>query len=197
MLQQPAVAEDSPLQLLVPSLAQLDAYIDALRRDWSPDNIRLGEAAAEELAKIDADPPAFVASRDDPEAKAGPITLPDGSQVPRLPSYSRWIWDDGFCGSINFRWQPGTEALPPHCLGHIGYAVVPWKRGRGYATRALAHFLPEARKTGLKYVELTTDLANLPSQKVITNNGGVFVKRFHKDPAYGDVEALLWRIDLA
>jgi len=197
MLQQPAIAEDSPLQLLVPSLAQLDAYVDALKRDWSPDNIRLGAAAAEELAKIDADAAGFVASLDDRDAKAGPITLPDGSRVPRLPGYRRWIWDDGFCGSIGIRWQPGTEELPPHCLGHIGYAVVPWKRGRGYATQALALLLPEARKEGLKYVELTTDLDNVPSQKVITNNGGVLVKRFHKDPAYGDVEAFLFRIDLA
>ena len=196
MLQQPAIAEDSPLQLLVPYLAQIDAYVEALKRDWSPDNIRLGKAAAEELAKIDADPAAFVASLDDREAKAGPVTLPDGSQVPRLPSYRRWMWDDGFCGSIGFRWQPGTEALPPHCLGHIGYAVVPWKRSRRYATQGLAMFLPEVRKEGLRYVELTTDLDNVPSQKVITNNGGVFVKRFHKDPAYGDVEALLFRIDL-
>ncbi|HZB52970.1 MAG TPA: GNAT family N-acetyltransferase [Reyranella sp.] len=185
------------MQLLVPSLAHLDAYADALRRSWSPDNIQPEKTALEELEHIDADPAAFVALLDDREAKAGPITLPDGSQVPRLPGYRRWIWDDGFCGSINLRWQPGTEALPPTCLGHIGYAVVPWKRGRGYATRALAMLLPEARKEGLAYVELTADLANVPSQKVITNNGGVFVKRFRKDRVYGSVEALLFRIDLA
>lgn len=197
MLQQPAATEDSPLHLLVPSLAQIDGYLDALKRHWSPDNIRLGAAASEEVAKIEADAAGFVASLDDRDAKAGPIILPDGSRVPRLPGYRRWMWDDGFCGSIGIRWQPGTEALPPHCLGHIGYAVVPWKRGRGYATRALALLLPEARKEGLKYVELTTDVDNVPSQRVITNNGGLFVKRFHKDPAYGDVEALLFRIDLA
>jgi len=196
MLQQPAIAEDSLLQLRVPCPAQLDAYVDALKRDWSPDNIRLGAAAAEELARIEADPAAFLAAQDDREAKAGPVTLPDGSRVPRLPSYRRWIWDDGFCGSVDFRWQPGTEALPLHCLGHVGYAVVPWKRGRGYATRALALLLPEARKEGLSYVELTTDLDNVGSQKVIIKNGGVLVKRFRKDPAYGDVEALLFRIDL-
>lgn len=197
MLQQSAIAEDSPLQLLVPSLTHLDAYADALRRNWSPDNIHPEETALEELEHIDVDPAAFVALLDDREAKAGPITLPDGTQVTRLPGYRRWIWDDGFCGSIGFRWQPGTEALPPHCLGHIGYAVVPWKRGRGYATRALAMMLPEARKEGLAYVELTADLDNLPSQKVITNNGGVLVKRFNKGPVYGDVEALLFRVALS
>ncbi|MFZ5783831.1 MAG: GNAT family N-acetyltransferase [Pseudomonadota bacterium] len=185
------------MQLLVPSRAYLDAYSDALRQGWSPDNLRLEEAAREELALIAADPDTFLARLDDREGRGGPITLPDGSQVPRLPGFRRWIWDGAFCGSVNFRWQPGTAALPPHCLGHIGYAVVPWKRGRGYATRALALLLPEARREGLPYVELTTDPDNIPSQKVITANGGVLVKRFRKDPAYGDAEALLFRIALA
>ena len=184
------------MQLVVPSLQHLEPYADALRRGWSPDNVRLLEAAREELARIDRDPAAFVAWLDDREATGGPITLPDGSQVPRLPGYRRWMWDDGFCGSIGFRWQPGTEALPPHCLGHIGYSVVPWKQRRGYATRALALLLSDARKEGLAYVELTADPDNLPSQKVITANGGTLVKRFRKDPAYGDVEALLFRITL-
>lgn len=182
------------MQLVIPSLAHLEAYADALRRGWSPDNVRLEIAAREELAQIDADPAGFVASLDHREAKAGPITLPDGSRVPRLPGYRRWMWDDGFCGSIGFRWQPGTTALPAHCLGHIGYAVVPWRRRRGYATHALALLLPEARREGLDHVELTTDPDNLSSQKVITTNGGVLIKRFRKEPAYGEAEALLFRI---
>ncbi len=154
MVQQRAVPKESPLQLLVPALAQLDTYADALRRGWSPDNVRLAEAAREELALIAEDKADFIALLDDREAKGGPITLPDGSEVPRLPGYRRWMWDDGFCGSIGFRWQPGTSALPPHCLGHIGYSVVPWKQRLGHATRALALLLPEARKEGLAYVEL-------------------------------------------
>ena len=118
-------------------------------------------AAREHLALIAKDATAFLARTDDREAKGGDITLPDGSTVPRLPGFVRWMWDGEFCGQIGFRWQPGTEALPPHCLGHMGYAVVAWKRGRGYATRALALMLAEARKEGLAYVELTTDPDNL------------------------------------
>jgi predicted acetyltransferase len=196
MLQQALSVEDRLLQLEIPSLARLDEYVDALRRGWSPDNVRLAEAACEELEWIAEDPASFVARLDDREAKAGPVTLPDGSQMPRLPGYRRWMWDGAFCGSISFRWQPGTSALPSYVLGHIGYSVVPWKQRCGYATQALALLLPEARKEGLSYVELTTDVDNLPSQKVITNNGGVLVKRFYKDVAYGEAEALLFRIPL-
>jgi predicted acetyltransferase len=182
------------MELVVPSLACLDGYADALRRGWSADNIRLDAAAREELGRIAVDPQAFVASLDDREAKGGPITLPDGSTVARLPGFRRWMWDGAFCGSIGLRWQPGTGALPPHVLGHIGYAVVPWKRGRGHATQALALMLEEARREGLPYVELTTDPDNRPSQRVILGNGGVLVERFHS-PAYGK-EELRFRISL-
>ena len=185
------------MQLVVPSLDRLDAYADALRRGWSPDNIRLEEAPREELARIAEDPAAFVASLDDREARGGPIPLPGGGSVPRLPGYRRWIWDDGFCGSINFRWRPGTEALPDYCPGHIGYGVPEWKRGRGYATRGLALLLPEARKEGLRWVELTADLDNVASHKVITRNGGVAVKQVTKPSLHGHTaEALQFRIDL-
>jgi predicted acetyltransferase len=196
MLQHQACPEDGLLQLVVPSLVHLDDYAAALGRGWSPDNVRGEETRQEELAHLSSDPEDLVARLDDREAKGGPITLPDGTQVPRLPGFRRWMWDDGFCGSIGFRWQPGTEALPPYVLGHIGYAVVPWKRGRGYATRALALLLPQARQVGLRFVELTTDPDNIPSQKVIAGNGGRLLSRFRKDPAYGDAESLLFRIDL-
>jgi predicted acetyltransferase len=184
------------MKLIVPVLEHLDEYADALRRGWSPDNIRLAAAAREHLEAIAEDAQAFIARADDREARGGPITLLDGSKVARLPGFVRWIWDGAFCGQIAFRWQPGTEGLPPHCLGHIGYGVVPWKRGRGYATRALALMLPEARREGLAYVELTTDPDNIVSQKVIKANGGVLIERFKAEPGHGDRDELRWRIAL-
>lgn len=181
--------------LVKPSTEYLAAYVDALQRGWSPDNIR-AEARLEELVEIEKDADAFLSRCDDPEAKGGRIRLPDGSFVKRLPGFRRWMWDGEFAGSIGFRWQRGTPELPPTCLGHIGYSVVPWKRGRGYAKSALAQMLPEARAQGLPYVEVTTDVDNVASQHVVLANGGVLVERFVKGVQYGNRDGLRFRIDL-
>ena len=183
------------MKLVVPSLEYMPGYIAALEHGWSPDTMR-AEAAREQLGLIAKDGAAFVASLDDPNGKGPPVTLKDGSQVPRLPGFNRWLWDGEFAGAINFRWQKGTAELPPHVLGHIGYSVVPWKQRRGYATRALALLLEEVRTHGLPYVELTTELANPASQRVILANGGEFIERFSKIDAHGGAESLRYRIKL-
>jgi predicted acetyltransferase/GNAT superfamily N-acetyltransferase len=184
------------LQLVKPALEFLPGYKAALERGWSADNVRGDVATREELQKIATDAAAFVAALDDPQAKGGPIKLPDGSTVPRLPGFRRWMWDGAFCGSIGLRWQPGTSELPPHVLGHIGYAVVPWKRRRGYAKRALALMLIEARGAGLTFVYVTARPDNTASQAVIRANGGRLVERFRELAAYGGDESLRFRIDL-
>jgi predicted acetyltransferase len=183
------------MELVWPAHEYLPSYVDALERGWSPDNTR-AEAGREELERIREDAARFLDQQVDRKANGPPVTLPDGSTVPRLPGYRRWMWDGDFCGVIGFRWQPGTTELPPHCLGHIGFSVVPWKRRRGYATRALAELLPDAAKEGLAYVELTTDLDNAASQAVIRANGGELVERFQKPAVYGGAMSLRFRISL-
>lgn len=184
------------MELVWPSEHYLASYVSALKRGWSGDNIRGDPATKEELEKISQHPVAFLAGLVDREARGPPVELPDGSTARRLPGYRRWMWDGEFCGSIGFRWQPGTSELPPHVLGHIGYAVVPWKQRRGYARRALKGVLQEAKAEGLAYVELTADPDNIPSQRVITANGGVLVERFRKPAAYDATESLRYRIAL-
>jgi predicted acetyltransferase len=184
------------MELVWPGTQYLPGYVHALQQGWSPDNLR-PETAQEHLAQIAEDADGFLSGQVDREAKGSPITLPDGSAVPRLPGLSLWMWDGEFCGSIGFRWQPGTTDLPAYCLGHIGYSVVPWKRGRGYATRALQLVLPHARAEGLAYVELTTDAGNLASRRVIEANGGILIERFNKPAPYGGAESLRFRISLA
>jgi len=122
--------------------------------------------------------------------------MPDGSTVERLPGYRKWLRDGEFCGSIGFRWMPGTEKLPFYCLGHIGYSVVPWKQRRGYATQAVRAILPEARAREPRYLEITTDPDNVASQRVILAAGDVLVERFTKAPQFGGLEGLRFRVDL-
>jgi predicted acetyltransferase len=183
--------------LVWPSRDHLSSYVDALERGWSPDNMRGPVTAQEELACIASDPDGFLASLVDRQAKGGPFTLLDGTVVPRLPGYRRWLWDGVFCGSMGFRWQPGTEALPPYCLGHIGYAVVPWKQGRGYATRGLRQMLKDVSREGLlRYVEIVTDPDNEASRRVIEANGGVLYEQFIKPASVGGTPSLRYRIAL-
>jgi predicted acetyltransferase len=184
------------MELVWPAAEYLPAYVHALQQGWSPDNLR-PEAAAEELERIAVDPARFLASKVDREAKGPAVVLPDGSSVPRLPGYSLWMWDGEFCGTIGLRWQPGGNELPPYCLGHVGYSVVPWKRRQGYATRALQLLLPRALEEGLTYVDLTTDADNMASRRVIEANGGTLVEEFRKPAAYGGTASLRFRILLS
>ncbi|MDR6498160.1 putative acetyltransferase [Burkholderia ambifaria] len=186
----------SAIKLLRPTTALLPSYVSALEAGWSPDNVRKEIAAREQLDAIDVDAERFVAGLDDPTASGGPIPLPDGTPVARLPSIVRWIWDGDFSGAIGFRWQPGTAELPPYVLRHIGFSVVPWKRGNGYAKQALNLMLDEAKVQGLPYVELTVDLQNIASQAVVSACNGVLIERFRKLAAYGFAETLRYRIQL-
>ena len=83
-----------------------------------------------------------------------------------------------------------------HVLGHIGYAVVPWKTGLGYATSALRLMLLRAREEGLAYVEITMEPENLASRRVVEANGGVLFERFQYPVQYGRKDGLRFRIDL-
>lgn len=182
------------MELVWPAPAYLRSYRDALRRGWSPNNLR-PEAGVEELAAIQANPDAFLAQMVSIEGGGTQVKLPDGTLVPRLPSYRKWMWDGEFCGSIQLRWSPDGR-LPEYCLGHVGYSVVPWKQRRGHATRALGLLLAEARNRGLDHVEVTTTPGNLASQKVIRAHGGVLLEQFEKLPCLGGGTELRFRIEL-
>ena len=171
-MEQRHAASASPaaaIELVEPSLDQLPSYVAALEAGWSPNSTR--DVNGEQLHAIRADAGAFL--RDLARHEGGTVTLADGTSVPRLPGRVFWIWDGEFCGSINLRFVPGTLDLPPHVSGHLGYAVVPWKQGRGYATQALSLLLHVARGLRLPRVLVTCDTGNAASRRVIEANGGI------------------------
>jgi predicted acetyltransferase len=157
-----------PVRLIAPSRRRLAEYAEALAAGWSPDTER--DASADDLARLRRDPDGFLY---DLTRQDGIFITADGRTVPRLPGRVYWLDDGEFCGIINLRYVSGSDEVPEYVSGHIGYAVVPWKRQRGYATRALALILPVARDVGLSRVEITCDEDNEASRRVIAHNGGV------------------------
>jgi len=85
-----------------------------------------------------------------------------------------------------------------HCLndyllrtyGHIGYAVRPSERRKGYATEMLARGLEKCRELGIEKVLISCDKDNIASAKTITKNGGVFYKEFSEDD--GNIVQQYW-----
>ena len=176
------------VQLVTPSLHRLAEYVVALRAGWSPNTTR--DVSGEQLAAIHQDASAFIAELN--RREGGTVTLAGGRAVPRIPGRIFWIWDGAFCGSINLRYLPGTEDLPPHVSGHAGYAVVPWKRGRGYAAHALRLLLPVAREAGMPRILVTCDADNTPSRRVVEAAGGRFAGDAPSPEHGGGRKLLFW-----
>ncbi|KKT22262.1 MAG: Acetyltransferase, GNAT family [Candidatus Nomurabacteria bacterium GW2011_GWF2_43_8] len=68
--------------------------------------------------------------------------------------------------------------------GHIGYAVIPSERRKGYATEMLRLGLKKAKKLGIKKALVTCRENNTASRKVIENNGGVLQNKIKEKGIY-------------
>ena len=58
--------------------------------------------------------------------------------------------------------------------GHIGGAIRPSYRGKGYGNKMLDLALQIARQMGMRRVLITCNKENKVSEKVIIRNGGIF-----------------------
>ncbi|SRR5215204_3561134 len=66
--------------------------------------------------------------------------------------------------------------------GHIGYAVRPSERGKGYGSRILQLTLEKARTRELERVFLTCDAENVASAKIIEKHGGRLENQIMYEP---------------
>ena|GEM_PF-325897 len=102
------------------------------------------------------------------DARAG-VGLPPGFVATTfLLAFDR----ERIVGRLSLRHE--LNAFLAHEGGHIGYAVVPEFRNRGFATQILQQgIVLAARELGLRALLLTCDEGNIASAKVIERNGGV------------------------
>ena len=167
-----------PLTLLAPDSRLQESYLAALDELTAEGNghyfdmvlpAEAGFAGVSYTRKTLADPSTFAEFCDYTTALADPRTPRPRDWV--TGTYLWMVVDGTVVGRVSLRHE-----LTPWLLevgGHIGYAVRPSARRRGYATAALAKVLPVAAELGIDPALVTCDVDNLGSRKVIEANGGV------------------------
>jgi predicted acetyltransferase len=167
-----------PLQLVEPDPRYQDSYLAALRELTEEGNghyLELVVPPEQGFPGVDyslatlSDPAVFAEYCAYSKALEDPATGRPPSWVPG--TYLWMVDDDEVVGRISLRHE-----LTPWLLevgGHIGYAVRPGARRRGYATLALSLMCTIASDRGIDPALVTCDQDNVASRKVIENNGGV------------------------
>lgn len=154
--------EKPKLQLYPPTKEIVDSFLEAVHEFGVS-----SEYSQEQIEEISKDPEAWI---DRLKKTNDRNNVLEG----RVPSSLFWAIEDGkYIGRIQLRHEL-NDKLRNHG-GHIGYAVRPSERNKGYATRMLAAALEKARDIGLTEVLMTTMEDNVPSRKVIEANGGKLI----------------------
>ena len=89
-----------------------------------------------------------------------------------VPATTLWLVNnEKFIGRVSIRHKL-NDALMEYG-GHIGYAIRPSERNKGYGTKILELALPLAKKLGISKALITCDDDNPGSIKIREKNGGV------------------------
>ncbi len=93
-----------------------------------------------------------------------------------VPMTTYWLMDGKeFIGRLSIRHRLNKNLKKVG--GHIGYAIRPSEREKGYGTKILKLGLLKAKKMGFKKVFMTCDDDNVGSWKIIEANGGILKER--------------------
>jgi len=154
------------MRLILPRLDLGASFIAALEEGFQFGDGKTKSAL--EIAAIEAGLGPYLALLN---AQVGTLTLPNGTEVERVPHSQLWLTDGTeYLGTFNIRYR-----LSPSLRfrgGHIGYAIRPTRQGRGLATAGLKLILEHARAAGIGRAIVTCADTNLASAKVIERNGG-------------------------
>ena len=112
-----------------------------------------------------------------------------------VPSTTFWLVDEEggmVFGMVDIRHK--LNDMLEHELGHVGYAIRPDRRNRGFGTMILAMGLKKAAGLGLTRLLVTCDTDNVASGLIIENNGGE-LEDYRVSKVTGKQKARYW-IDL-
>jgi predicted acetyltransferase len=117
------------------------------------------------------------------------INLPEN----HVPSTNLFAFDENvIVGKVSVRHHLNENL--ENVGGHIGYAVLPEHRKKGYASEMLKQVLSYCNQLGLHRVLVTCNENNIASAKVILKNGGVLENIF--DPKDGTSKKLRYWIQI-
>jgi len=167
---------DAPISLVAPSVVYVDSFFAAMAEFRAEGLPQISESVTRDTF------PAYVRSLHD---LAMGVNLREGY----IPSKEFWIVDaEGHAGRIilGLTYSPSPERVGHH----VGYAIRPSRRLRGYATLALGLLLSEARQLGITRLMPSCDTENVGSRKVIERNRGALLNE------EGSGEGLQYLIEL-
>ena len=107
--------------------------------------------------------------------------------------------DHTVAGTISLRLGRSREL--ERYLGHVGYNVFPFARGRHLAERATRLLLPLARQEGLDPIWITTNPENVASRRTLERLGAAYVgtvvlPREHPLRTFGDTHKRRYRLSI-
>lgn len=149
------------IKLVLPDLKYKSAY-KKMMKNWRKNS---AEVIPWFLKENYSDFPAIVKKFSD---YSNNVNVPDEY----VPSTTFWaLKDKNLIGAVNIRHYLNDKFSA--YFGHIGYAVKPEERQKGYGTKILKLALNECKKLNLKKVLICCQKDNTASAKVILNNNGV------------------------
>jgi len=155
------------MKLVFPSVEYKETFLEALEEFRNEKGRR--QSPVDGLEKL------YAGSKDFEEFVTKLLGYAEGKFLPEgyVPSSAYWLVEGNrFIGSVDIR-----HSLTEHLReigGHIGYAIRPSEREKGYGNKILELALPKAKELGIIRVRITCDEDNAPSRKIIEKNGGIF-----------------------
>ena len=179
------------LKLVSPTLEFIDSYLEAKKQGFIDMQLGFAQDTYDNIVKSPETHIDSLKSKD-------PFTLKLNETDYTVYDHELlWITDGKqFIGSMALRYK-SDPTLENEYSGHRGLAIHPELRGKGYGKQAWLDTFDTMKSKfldkGIHTINITVDIDNIPSQKLVTNTGGAELIKTLPD-TFGDGESYLYQI---